>query len=915
MTISYHTIRGKLTSPAGDALNHYPLIIEATSANGDLVDTVGNQVWTGRTQVNPGSDGSYEITLPDLPQADILPVGARWRLIRPGAGKIYRDPAITQSAPEPVEFALSADMTWDEVIETADEPVTGTLIAEMTDLRDETIAAAGAVAYTQSRLELRHFFEALAKRSTQLVKAMVISDSKAEGDGVSGTIHNVRWMGRLRTQLPARLGMATPGDGFIPAYYAGLATDETTRGGNTASMIENSWVWGFGGKALSLPGTTGNVGTLTWPALPWDRIRVWYGKTNFLAGTFKVFVNGVDVTASGTLGGNGTSGASPAAVSCVDAGGKSGGYYWEYAAAASSNVVQVRGNTNSAFAVICGVEFLNGDNSAGFQVYDASHSGARVDHYLQASMAPAYSDWATLAPDLTIIELGTNGWSTVSAAAHQTNLAALVALVKAAAPNGMVLLVHSWRPGTCPQATWDDYKAAKQAVAAADDDVAFFDLSELWPALTTDGAENNGLMQESTNPVHPNTAGSQRMADIFTDLLAAGGPSAGGGGTGADGADGLGWTGGSYDAGTGVVTFTSDDGLGFSTGDLRGADGAGGVPWLVTPANGTVDAGALIQAALDTYDVAWIAAGTWTITTQVEVSNGQSVIGQGQGSTRLVAGAALSGADGAFILASGTESHFTLQGFEVDGNNNLDYGIYLYATATPTAPDISPDFVAILRDISAYDCNTDGFYIGGSGAYSGNLRETRILNCLSKHNGQWGFNLASSDMFLADCTTHGNGTGFGGFHTESGQAGNAKFSNCKAYYEDIGFDCQAVRCSWFGGEIQDCERGAHLAAGSHLVTTIDSCGDGGTSIGAVRIGGTGCKININFVGRSKPSGANGQSAGSHALEMQFGASVLNANVMVQAFGGGNDYSTALYQGSNRPAAGSSVVFTPTTMTT
>ena len=38
----------------------------------------------------------------------------------------------------------------------------------------------------------------------------------------------------------------------------------------------------------------------------------------------------------------------------------------------------------------------------------------------------------------------------------------------------------------------------------------------------------------------------------------------------------LGFTGGSYNSSTGVVTFTSDDGLGFSTGDLRGADGADG---------------------------------------------------------------------------------------------------------------------------------------------------------------------------------------------------------------------------------------------------------------------------------------------------------------------------------------------------
>lgn len=38
-----------------------------------------------------------------------------------------------------------------------------------------------------------------------------------------------------------------------------------------------------------------------------------------------------------------------------------------------------------------------------------------------------------------------------------------------------------------------------------------------------------------------------------------------------DGADGKGWSGGSYNDATGVVTFDSTDGLGFSTGDLRGA--------------------------------------------------------------------------------------------------------------------------------------------------------------------------------------------------------------------------------------------------------------------------------------------------------------------------------------------------------
>lgn len=48
------------------------------------------------------------------------------------------------------------------------------------------------------------------------------------------------------------------------------------------------------------------------------------------------------------------------------------------------------------------------------------------------------------------------------------------------------------------------------------------------------------------------------------------------GDAGADGIDGDGWTGGSYNDTDGTVTFTSDDGLGFQTTDLRGADGVSG---------------------------------------------------------------------------------------------------------------------------------------------------------------------------------------------------------------------------------------------------------------------------------------------------------------------------------------------------
>lgn len=56
---------------------------------------------------------------------------------------------------------------------------------------------------------------------------------------------------------------------------------------------------------------------------------------------------------------------------------------------------------------------------------------------------------------------------------------------------------------------------------------------------------------------------------------------------GAAGSDGNGWTGATYDAATGVITFTSDDGLEFDTGDLRGVDGEDGwSPILAVVADG-----------------------------------------------------------------------------------------------------------------------------------------------------------------------------------------------------------------------------------------------------------------------------------------------------------------------------------------
>ena len=87
---------------------------------------------------------------------------------------------------------------------------------------------------------------------------------------------------------------------------------------------------------------------------------------------------------------------------------------------------------------------------------------------------------------------------------------------------------------------------------------------------------------------------------------------------GVDGVDGKGWTDGLYNPDTGIITFESDDGLGFTTEDLRGEDGQPG-PGFEYKGNvasiGALPGGATIGDAYFVEDVgelyAWGEDGVW----------------------------------------------------------------------------------------------------------------------------------------------------------------------------------------------------------------------------------------------------------------------------------------------------------------
>ena len=73
----------------------------------------------------------------------------------------------------------------------------------------------------------------------------------------------------------------------------------------------------------------------------------------------------------------------------------------------------------------------------------------------------------------------------------------------------------------------------------------------------------------ATGPQGPQGVQGPAGADGADGAAGTNGTNGTDGTNGTNGTDGLGFTGGSYNASTGVVTFTSDDSLGFSTSDLR----------------------------------------------------------------------------------------------------------------------------------------------------------------------------------------------------------------------------------------------------------------------------------------------------------------------------------------------------------
>lgn len=184
---------------------------------------------------------------------------------------------------------------------------------------------------------------------------------------------------------------------------------------------------------------------------------------------------------------------------------------------------------------------------------------------------------------------------------------------------------------------------------------------------------------------------------------------------GSDGVDGLGFTGGSYNSSTGVVTFASDDGLGFSTGDLRGADGADGADGtsytdsdVDTHLNtSTATTGEVLSWTGTDYD--WIAAGGGSPDLFAENYDGTSTLPSATG-TNAVAVGVQSTSSAPNSVAIGTGAYVTHQGGvglgyspTVTGN----YGVAIGANSAGAGSRATGDGAIAIG--ASYASGTDSF--------------------------------------------------------------------------------------------------------------------------------------------------------------------------------------------------------------
>lgn len=343
---------------------------------------------------------------------------------------------------------------------------------------------------------LANWHAALQSRYYAPAKVLVISDSTGETTGA--TAYSDRWPYVLQTLL--RSGHPTPGVnagglGYVPSMVALPPPPPVTLTGSPTQHLHD---YGMGGKSIELQ--SGKAAE--WASTTCDRVVVWYSLDPFGL-TADVKIDGAVVA---TLSSNGGPAAATPWVSS--------------ALTRAAHTVRLEGKTGFSF-FIDAVEFFDGDYGKGVHVYDGAHAGYGTGSYNSAFMDRGHwSSVAKLKPNLVIVALGINDWDVVAPATHGTQLDTILTKVATACGSTpySVLVASQYRPGIAKtRANWDGIVAADRARATGN--VAHVSIQEEWPDLEVSGVTSQGLMYESSSPIHPSTAGHARIASKLSEVL------------------------------------------------------------------------------------------------------------------------------------------------------------------------------------------------------------------------------------------------------------------------------------------------------------------------------------------------------------------------------------------------------------
>lgn len=331
---------------------------------------------------------------------------------------------------------------------------------------------------------------ALDSRVSNPFDILGLGDSLLQGQAVSSRF--LRWPNRMLDRLRTRLPLAgvTGGYGYIPAYWThATPANPWTFTGNTANTNTN----GLGRLAKAMGADAGagpGSGTVT--------VTCSSATIAFYMGTGGSATISIDGGAAATFTNSGASG-----VKTWSSGALSPGSH--------SFVV-----TRAAQTIeLLGIMVMNGDETSGIRYWDGAQSGSRADQFNAADGGK--DEWVNnigplVTPDLVLVEWMTNDYTARTPAQYQTTLTNVRTLVrsKTAAPILWVAPYERIATGF-GGATWAQYVAAMQAVAAADTgDSAFLNVADYVPRLSPD---TNGALADGTHP-------SDKFANYLGELVA-----------------------------------------------------------------------------------------------------------------------------------------------------------------------------------------------------------------------------------------------------------------------------------------------------------------------------------------------------------------------------------------------------------